>query len=92
MERRSRLRKVTAKEVDPSRFSGIAVSLVNSGGFLAVGLLQPAIGWCLDRSANQDAAFRLGIAMLAGFAFLAVLGSFFIPETRCRNLWKGEPA
>ena len=83
---------VTAKEVNPPRFSGIAVSLVNSGGFLAVGILQPTIGWLLDRSENQEAAFRLGILMLAGVSFLAVFGSFFIPETRCRNIWKGEAA
>jgi len=84
---------VTAKEVNSPRYSGIAVSLVNSGGFLAVGILQPTIGWLLDRSENQEAAFRFGILMLAGFASLAVVGSFFIPETRCRNVWrKGEAA
>jgi predicted MFS family arabinose efflux permease len=83
---------VTAKEVNSPRFSGMAVSLVNSGGFIAVGILQPTIGWLLDRSENQEGAFRLGILMLAGFAFVAVAGSFFIPETRCRNVWKGEAA
>jgi MFS family permease len=83
---------VTAKEVNPPRFSGIAVSLVNSGGFLAVGILQPTIGWLLDRSDDQEGAFRLGILTLAGVSFLAVLGSFFVPETRCRNIWKGEAA
>jgi MFS family permease len=83
---------VTAKEVNPARFSGIAVSLVNSGGFLAVGILQPTIGWLLDRSDDQEAAFRLGILTLTAVSFLAVLGSFFIPETRCRNIWKGEAA
>ncbi|MGH9390803.1 MAG: MFS transporter [Vicinamibacteria bacterium] len=84
---------VTAKEVNAPRFSGMAVSLVNSGGFLAVGILQPTIGWLLDRSETQEAAFRVGILLLAGFAFLAVVGSFFIPETHCRNVWKkGEVA
>jgi len=83
---------VTAKEVNPPRFSGIAVSLVNSGGFLAVGILQPTIGWLLDRSDDQEGAFRLGILTLAGVSLLAVLGSFFVPETRCRNIWKGEAA
>jgi MFS family permease len=83
---------VTAKEVNPPRFSGIAVSLVNSGGFLAVGILQPTIGWILDRSGTGEAAFRLGILLLAGFAFLAVVGSFFIPETKCRNIWKKAEA
>ncbi len=83
---------VTAKEVNPPRFSGIAVSLVNSGGFLAVGILQPTIGWLLDRSNDQEGAFRLGILTLTGVSLLAVLGSLFVPETRCRNIWKGEAA
>ena len=83
---------VTAKEVNPPRFSGIAVSLVNSGGFLAVGILQPTIGWLLDRTENQETAFRFGIVMLTVFALVAVVGSFFIPETRCRNIWKGAAA
>jgi MFS family permease len=84
---------ITAKEVNSPRFSGIAVSLVNSGGFLAVGILQPVIGWLLDRSENPEAAFRVGILVLAGVSFLSVVGSLSIPETRCRNVWEqGEAA
>lgn len=83
---------VTAKEVSSPRFSGMAVSLVNSGGFLAVGILQPTIGWVLDRSESPVAAYRFGIGILAATAFLALVASFFIPETRCRNIWKGDTA
>ena len=81
---------VTAKEVSSPRFSGMAVSLVNCGGFLAVGILQPTIGWVLDRSDSPEAAYRIGIGLLAATAFLAVIASFYIPETRCRNVWKEE--
>jgi predicted MFS family arabinose efflux permease len=83
---------VTAKEVSSPRFSGMAVSLVNCGGFLAVGILQPAIGWVLDRAQETEAAYRTGIGILAATAFLAVIASFYIPETRCRNIWKGDAA
>jgi MFS family permease len=82
---------VTAKEVSSPRFSGIAVSLVNCGGFLAVGILQPTIGWVLDRSEGPE-AYRTGIGLLAATAFLAIIASFYIPETRCRNIWKGDAA
>ncbi|HJS75357.1 MAG TPA: MFS transporter [Vicinamibacteria bacterium] len=83
---------VTAKEVSSPRFSGMAVSLVNCGGFLAVGILQPTIGWVLDHSEGPEAAYRIGIGLLAATAFLAVIASFYIPETRCRNVWKEERA
>jgi len=83
---------VTAKEVNPPRFAGIAVSLVNTAGFVAVGILQPAIGFLLDRTPDVEAGFRSGIFLIAGFALLAVVASFFIPETRCRNVWQKREA
>jgi len=80
-----------AKELNSPRYSGIAISLVNTSGFLAVGLLQPLVGWLLDRAAAgaayTGAHYLPGIALLTIFAGIAVAGALFIKETHCRNIW-----
>src|SRR5262249_9774400 len=80
-----------AKELNSSRYSGIAISLVNTSGFFAVGLLQPLVGWLLDRSAAgaayTEAHYVPGLAVLAVFAAIGLAGALFIRETRCRNIW-----
>lgn len=80
-----------AKELNSPRYSGIAISLVNTSGFLAVGLLQPLVGWLLDRAAAgavyTGAHYVPGIALLTAFAGIAVAGALFIKETHCRNIW-----
>jgi MFS family permease len=82
---------VCAKEANPPHYSGIAISLVNTSGFLAVGLLQPLVGWLIDRSAAgavpAGAHYVPGIVLLAVFAGIAVVAALFVPETRCRNIW-----
>jgi sugar phosphate permease len=82
-----------AKEVNRRAFAGMAVSLVNTGVFLGAAILQPLLGWILDRasggagaqSAGPDefrtAVAALGIASLAGLA-----GALCMRETRCRNI------
>jgi MFS family permease len=80
-----------AKEVNPPRYAGIAISVVNTSGFLAVGLLQPLVGWLLDRGAAGGAVsgehYLPGIMLLAVFSGVALAGALFVPETRCRNIW-----
>ncbi len=80
-----------AKELNPPNYSGIAISVVNTSGFLAVGLLQPLVGWLLDRAAAgaayTGAHYTPGIALLTVFAGIALAGALFIRETRCRNIW-----
>jgi len=81
----------SAKEVNPPDYSGIAISVVNTSAFLAVGLLQPMVGWLLDRgaagAASAEALFAPGIALLTACAAVGVAGALFVPETRCRNIW-----
>jgi hypothetical protein len=49
---------VVAKEVNRSEHSGMATSVVNVGVFLGAGILQPLIGWQLDRGRlGGDVAF-----------------------------------
>ena len=82
-----------AKEVNRPRYSGMATSLANTGGFLAAGILQPLVGWVLDRGAagvhalSAPEAFRPALGVLAAFAFMGFVGALFIRETRCRNIW-----
>ena len=83
-----------AKELNSPQYSGIAISVVNTSGFLAVGLLQPLVGWLLDRNAAgaayTGAHYAPGIALLTAFSGIALAGAWFIRETRCRNIWIGS--
>ena len=83
-----------AKELNSPQYSGIAISVVNTSGFLAVGLLQPLVGWLLDRNAAGaayiGAHYAPGIALLTAFSGIALAGAWFIRETRCRNIWIGS--
>ena len=80
-----------AKELNPPRYSGIAISLVNTSGFLAVGLLQPLVGWLIDRSAAgaayTGAHYLPGLVLLTLFAGIGLAGAWFVRETHCRNIW-----
>lgn len=85
-----------AKEVNRPRCAGMAISVANTGGFLAAGILQPLVGWLLDRSgaageARGLAAFQPGLAALALFAAIGLIGALFMRETRCRNIWVESP-
>jgi predicted MFS family arabinose efflux permease len=75
-----------AKEVNAPSYAGMATSVANVGGFVAAGILQPLVGWVLDRSAPGD--FRAALAVLALFTSIGLAGALFIRETRCRNIWR----
>ncbi|MGE5524672.1 MAG: MFS transporter [Rhodospirillaceae bacterium] len=82
-----------AKEVNRPRYAGTAISVANTGGFMAAGILQPLVGWVLDMAtagaphAATAAQFRGGLAVLALFATIGLAGALFIRETGCRNIW-----
>jgi sugar phosphate permease len=84
----------SAKEVNPPAFSGMSTSVVNTGGFLGPALLQPLVGLALDLSskgaAHTENDWRLGLAVLFAFALFGWLSTFWITETRCRNIYQ-EP-
>jgi sugar phosphate permease len=89
-----------AKEVNPPALSGMSTSVTNMGGFLAGALLQPAVGWIMDRRWSGAMAegvrlyalddYRWGLALLAAAAWFGALAAWRIRETRCRNVWQ-EP-
>ncbi|MBS3935440.1 MAG: MFS transporter [Sulfuritalea sp.] len=89
-----------AKEVNPPQLSGMSTAVVNTCGFLTGALLQPAVGWIIDR--HWDGAlvdglrayapddFRAGLWLIAVAAWLGALAAFFIRETHCRNVWQED--
>ncbi len=70
-----------AKEANPVEFSGIATAVVNVGIFLGTGVLQPLVGWVLDRgreAGDVAGAWDRGILVLAGAAAFGAAASFFV--------------
>jgi hypothetical protein len=39
----------SVKEVNPPALSGMATSVINTGGFLGAAVLQPLVGWAMDQ-------------------------------------------
>ena len=62
-----------AKEVNRPEHSGMATSVVNVGIFLGTGVLQPLIGWLLDRG---RAAGTLGDAYATAVTWLFAAAAF----------------
>ena len=90
------------KEVNAPVFSGMSTSVTNMAGFLAGALLQPLVGWVMDRSwqggltskgarlfTPQD--YHAGLLLLLAVAALGAVATWWIRETGCRNIWKPAP-
>lgn len=87
-----------AKEVNPPLLSGVSTSIANMGGFGAAALLQPLVGWVMDLAWHGEmaagvrvydlAAWRGGVGVAAVCALLGAAASWWIVETRCRNIWR----
>ena len=74
-----------AKEVNRPEHSGIATAVVNLGIFLGVGILQPLVGWIVDRgrdAGDVDAAWQRGIEVIAAAAAFGALTSLFVRERK----------
>ena len=67
----------TAKEVNRPASAGMATSLVNTGVFLGVAILQPVVGWILDQAKGILVGAVLGGILLE--IIYAVLRAF--PQT-----------
>jgi len=77
-----------AKETNPPQFAGIATSVVNVGIFLGTGILQPWVGWVLDRgraAGDVAGAWDGGIALMAGAAAMSAVMTFFVGIRRSAN-------
>ena len=76
----------------------MATAVVNLGIFLGAGVLQPLVGWVMDLAWKGEtlagvriydlAAWRSGVMVVTVCAALGALSSWWIVETRCRNIWQ----
>jgi MFS family permease len=84
-----------AKESVPLRLAGTISGVINMGIMLGPTLLQPGIGWVLDRrwqGAMLDGvrvygreAYHAGFALMLGWMLIAWVLLFFTRETGCRQ-------
>lgn len=86
----------STKEVNPPALSGMATSVVNTGSFIGAGLLQPLVGWIMDRQwagltaqgvriySPED--YQAGLSAMLALALIGLIGACFIRETYCRNI------
>lgn len=74
------------KEVNPHALSGMATSVVNTGAFLGTGILQPLVGWAIDRAqaAQALAVYQTGMVIFLACVVIGVSGSLRVRETYCR--------
>jgi sugar phosphate permease len=72
-----------AKEVNRPEHSGVATSVVNVGIFLGTGILQPLVGWVLDRgraAGDVGRAWDGALLLLAGSATVGALCAWLVRE------------
>lgn len=84
------------KESVPSHLAGTAAGVCNMGTMLGPMLLQPAVGWVLDRQWQgtmeagsriyELSAFRAGFALMLIWAVLALICVALSRETYCRQM------
>lgn len=85
-----------AKESVPRRLSGTISGVINMGVMLGPTLLQPAMGWILDRMwlgrtvgsvrIYDLKAYQTGFSLMIAWALLAFILLFFTRETHCQQL------
>ena len=87
-----------AKEVNPPALSGMSTSVVNVGAFLGTAIMQPLVGWAIDRAHAGLPSVPLGlgdyqggIAILLAFSLTGLIATLFIRETHCRYVDMSSP-
>jgi sugar phosphate permease len=84
-----------AKESTPAALAGTTTGIVNMGNMLGAMLMQPAVGWVLDRcweGASRDGvrvygfeAYRAGFSLLLAWLVLSAVLVLLTRETHCRQ-------
>ena len=83
------------KESTPLRLAGTTSGIANMGNMMGGMLLQPAVGWVLDRMWSGQmagaariydfAAYRAGFALMLVWLLAGLLMLVFVRETHCRQ-------
>jgi sugar phosphate permease len=86
----------SAKEVNPPALSGMATSVVNTGTFLGAAILQPLVGWVMDRGWDgklmagarvySEQNYQTGLGIMLAFAVVGLVGAITIRETNCHYI------
>jgi MFS family permease len=84
-----------AKESTPVALAGTTSGVINMGNMLGGMIMQPAVGWVLDRywdgtleggvRVYSFAAYRAGFSLMLVWLVLAILLVMFTRETHCRQ-------
>jgi MFS family permease len=84
-----------AKESVPAHLAGTVNGVINMGVISGPTLLQPAVGWMLDRNWTGEllqgvriydlAAYRAGFLLMLVWALVSLVLLFFTRETRCQQ-------
>jgi MFS family permease len=84
-----------AKESVPTHLAGTVSGVVNMGVMTGPTILQPLVGWVLDRRWQGEMlegvriysfqAYRAGFTLMVAWAVLALVLLFFTKETYCRQ-------
>jgi predicted MFS family arabinose efflux permease len=84
-----------AKEVNPPHLSGMATSVVNTGGFVGGALMQPLSGWVIERGWDgmmvdgvriyAVAAYERGLWLFLAASLIGCVAVLWLTETHCRN-------
>ena len=85
-----------AKESVPLRLTGTSSGVVNMGTMMGVMILQPAVGWMLDRHWSgaavngvrvyDAAAWQAGFALVFAWVVVSLACIALTRETHCRQL------
>ena len=83
------------RESVPTQYSGTSNAVVNIGNMTGPALLQPAIGWVLDKEWTGTMAngvhtyglhaYQLGLLLIVGWSVLALVLLMFTKETYCKQ-------
>ena len=84
-----------AKESAPATLAGTTTGIVNMGNMLGGMLMQPAVGWVLDRFWNGETiggarfytfnAYRAAFCIMLAWLALSAILVIFTRETHCRQ-------
>ena len=84
-----------AKESAPAALAGTTGGVVNTGNMVGGMLMQPAVGWVLDRAWDGSleagvrvyafSAYRFGFVLMLAWLIAAIVAVAFTQETHCRQ-------